>query len=229
MAKSVTTHIEKAKKLKALGLIDYDLRKKLTRGQKWWISTLYNRTAEVIRHPEKFEPVKAKDKKERSVLRADYVGSKDKYFVPKGQYDSVKIVRGSKGADPTKDPAAFFAELFNAPFITREAENKIEFHFLIPGLELDSAIHQAMEKAGNLQTPGWVWTFAFRGSNPFHKVRASLSGASNYLQQMLSGRHLKTETQQQTNDLISGLVLIARRLDTSHVVPIKRTQKGGRP
>lgn len=229
MAKSVITHTEKAKKLKALGLIDYDLRKKLTRGQKWWISTLYNRTAEVIKHPEKFEPIKSKDTKERKVLRADYVGAKDKFFVPKGTYDAVKIVRGSKGADPTKDPAAFFGEVFNAPFITRTAQNKVEFHFLIPGLGLDQAIQQAMAKAGSLQTPGWVWTFAFKGSNPFHRVRASLSGASNYLQQMLSGRHLKAENPQQVNDLISGLVLIARRLDTSHAVPIKRTQKGGKP
>lgn len=229
MAKSVITHTEKAKKLKALGLIDYDLRKKLTRGQKWWISTLYNRTAEVIRHPEKFEPIKSKDVKERRVLRADYVGARDKFFVPKGDYQDVKIVRGSKGADPNKDPAAFFGELFDAPFITRKSENKIEFHFLIPGLDLDGAIQEAMAKAGNLQTPGWVWTFAFKGSNPFHRVRASLSGASNYLQQMLSGRHLKAETQQQVNDLISGLVLIARRLESTHAVPIKRTQKGAKP
>lgn len=229
MAKSVITHTEKAKKLKALGLIDYDLRKKLTRGQKWWISTLYNKTAEVIKHPEKFEPIKSKDSKERKVLRADYPGANGKFFVPKGDYANVRIVRGSKGADPETDPAAFFSELFNAPFITRTAENKIEFHFLIPGLELDDAIQKAMARVGNLQTPGWVWTFAFKGSNPFHRVRASLSGASNYLQQMLSGRHLKAENPQQVNDLISGLVLIARRLDTSHVVPIKRTQKGGRP
>jgi hypothetical protein len=220
------THTEKAKKLKALGLIDYDLRKKLTRGQKWWVSTLYNRTAEVIRHPEKFEPVKASDSKERKVLRADYVGSKDRFFVPKGAFDEVKLVRGSKGADPNKDPAAFFAELFNAPFITREAENKIEFHFLIPGLELDSAIEKAMDKVGTLQTPGWVWTFAFKGCNPFVKVRASLSGAFNYLQQMLKGNHIKATTQQEAAALISGLVLIARRLDTSHAVPIKRSQKG---
>lgn len=225
MAKSVTTHIEKAKKLKALGILDYDLRRKLTRGQKWWISTLYNRSLEVVKHPEKFAVVKSEDTRERAVLRADYVGAKNKFFVPKGAYDSVKVVRKSKGADPKKDPAAFFAELFEASFITREAQNKIEFHFLIPGLELDSAIKRAMAEAGNLQTPGWVWTFAFKGSNPFHKVRASLSGASAYLQQMLSGRHLKTENIQQTNDLISGLVLIARRTDSSYVVPIKRAQK----
>lgn len=229
MAKSVITHAEKAKKLKRMGLIDYDLRKTLTRGQKWWVSTLYNRTAEVIRHPEKFTPVKAEDAKERQVMRADYVGAKNKFYIPKGQFDTVKVVRGSKGADPTKDPAAFFGEVFNAPFITRSAENKVEFHFLIPGLELDNAISQAMAKVGSLQTPGWIWTFAFKGSNPFHKVRASLSGAHNYLQQMLSGKHLKSETQQQTNDLISGLVLIARRLETSHVVPITRPQKGSRP
>lgn len=211
--------VVKAKALKALGLIDYDLRKKLTRGQKWWISTLYNRVEKVVSHPKEFKKIKVKDKDVKKVMRADYLGAGENYFVPKGVYSKVSLVKHADG-DITKDPAAFFSALFNAPFVVRESEMKVEYHFLIPGLQLLEAIELATEKYGNLQTPGWVWTFAFKGCNPFNRVRASLGGAGGYLQAMMRGEHLKTGNDlRQTQQLISGIVLIARKLEHGAKTP----------
>lgn len=220
--------LEKAKKLKALGVIDYDLRKKLTRGQKWWVSTLSNRLAQVIKTPQDFKAIKVdeKDVNTKKVMRADYVGAKNKFFVHKGVYTDVKLNKPSHG-DITQDPAAFFSELFNSPYITRSSPTKIEHHFLIPGMMLADAINTAIGKYGNLQTPGWSWTFAFKGCNPFSRVRASLSGAANYLQQMMQGRHLHIKSKDAARELqglISGIVLIARK--TADAPPTPKIRRG---
>jgi len=55
-------HKIRARKLKAAGLIDIDLRRKLTAGQKSAVTRKYNECRDIVNHPENYERISVSKK-----------------------------------------------------------------------------------------------------------------------------------------------------------------------
>lgn len=85
--------LERAKKLKALGVIDYDLRKPLTKSQSDRIRRLSKDLAPVLASPKDFLQVKASTMGNAAKARDSGLIVKGKaVFVPKTGYDKAKMI-----------------------------------------------------------------------------------------------------------------------------------------
>jgi hypothetical protein len=82
--------------LKRLGLIDYDLRKNLSTGQKSRIATLARDYGHALKHPELFHIAKVGEERKKELIKSGFkVTPTNRAVIPLMNYESARIKKGN--------------------------------------------------------------------------------------------------------------------------------------
>lgn len=172
--KNKINHKKIATKLKQLGFIDYDLRLKLSPGQKGYITKQYNKARDIIKNPEDYSQKKVSKSVLKILKKNDVIVNNKFAYVEKSGYQSVSIqTRKTKNKKRTVN-------------IIKKRPGKSEKTLMLKG----NALLRQLRSLKNDLPRGQYWTVRVGKNAPFNRRYAGAAELHHFadsLQANLTG------------------------------------------